>query len=289
MTGKRDIKKVVKEKYGKIAVRSEQNQSCCCCSGSAPPKYSVFSENYGRLDGYVPEADLGLGCGIPTKLAGIREGDTVVDLGSGAGNDIFVARSIVGDKGRIIGIDMTQEMVDKARRNNEKLGYENMEFHLADIEKMPLEECTADIVISNCVLNLVPDKPMAFREIHRILKPGGRFCISDIVTQGDLPASVRKSAELYAGCVASAVKQEEYLEIIREAGFVDVEIKASKTIEVPDELLKKYLSEDEISDLQRHGSAILSITVTGHKEVRAAGGKRRAGRVKVRARRPRRS
>jgi arsenite methyltransferase len=280
MTANKDIKGTVKKKYGKIATRPERKESCCCCGGKPPLEYSVFSENYSQLEGYVPEADLGLGCGIPTKLAGIREGDTVVDLGSGAGNDAFVARSIVGEKGKVIGIDMTQEMIDKARRNNEKLGHKNVEFHLADIEKMPLQEGSADVVISNCVLNLVPNKRKAFREIHRILKPGGRFCISDIITLGDLPAAVRKSAELYAGCVAGAVKQEKYLEIIREAGFVDVEIKASKTIEIPEELLKKYLSEDMITDLKRYGTAILSISVVGHKKTGAAGGKRGAGMAK---------
>ncbi len=196
-----------------------------------------MQDEYNNLDGYVADADLGLGCGLPTEYAGIKKGDTVVDLGSGAGNDVFVARAIVGDEGKVIGLDMTEEMIEKANLNKAKLGFKNVEFHLGDIEQMPFENNIADVVVSNCVLNLVPDKRKAFSEIYRVLKPGAHFCVSDIVIKGELPAGLKKSAEMYAGCVAGALQQDDYLGIIKETGFRNVEVKKTKVIELPDDVL----------------------------------------------------
>ena len=249
MQNEKEIKEMVKEKYGQIA---KQSTSCCgptSCCGTTNNKivgYTVMQDEYDHLDGYVADADLGLGCGIPTEFAGIKKGDAVVDLGSGAGNDVFVARALVGDGGKVIGIDMTQEMIDKAKLNNSKLGYKNVEFYFGEIEAMPLESSVADVVVSNCVLNLVPNKQKAFAEIYRILKPQGHFCVSDIVIKGELPANLKKSAIMYAGCVAGAIQQDEYLKIIQDAGFKNTEIKKTKVINLPDEIL----SDDKIASFR---------------------------------------
>lgn len=261
-----EIKQVVKEKYGEIAAKNQQGCGCGCGSKSAKiVGYTVMQDEYDHLDGYVADADLGLGCGVPTEYAGIKKGDTVVDLGSGAGNDVFVARSIVGDKGKVIGIDFTLEMIGKAMANKLKVGYENVDFKLGEIEAIPLESNSADVVISNCVLNLVPDKRKAFSEIYRILKPGAHFCVSDIVLKGELPTGLKKSAEMYAGCVAGALQQDEYLGIIKDTGFTNVEIKKNKVIELPDEVLKEYLNDSEIEKFRNNKVGIFSITVVGYK------------------------
>jgi len=262
-----EIKKVVKEKYGEIAAKNQQGCGCGC--GSKSNKivgYTVMQDDYDHLDGYVADADLGLGCGVPTEYAGIEKGNTVVDLGSGAGNDVFVARSIVGDEGKVIGIDFTLEMIGKAMANKLKVGYDNVDFKLGEIENIPLENNMADVVISNCVLNLVPDKSKAFAEIYRILKDGAHFCVSDIVIKGELPAGLKKSAEMYAGCVAGALQQDEYLGIIKESGFKNIEIKRTKVIELPDEVLKEYLNELEIEKFKSSKVGIFSITVVGYKQ-----------------------
>lgn len=265
-----EIKQIVKEKYGEIAKSTSisgccDTSSCCGSSDNSIVGYTVMKDEYDHLNGYVAEADLGLGCGLPTEYAAIKKGDTVVDLGSGAGNDVFVARAIVGDKGKVIGIDMTEEMIEKANRNNGKLGYSNVEFKLGDIENIPVGDSVADVVVSNCVLNLVPDKQKAFAEIHRILKPGGHFCVSDIVIKGELPANLKKSAEMYAGCVAGAIEQDEYLSIIKNAGFMNIEINKTKVIDLPDEVLKDYLSNSEIEVYRKSESRIISITVSANK------------------------
>jgi ubiquinone/menaquinone biosynthesis C-methylase UbiE len=263
-----NVKVIVKEKYGKIAKKAKSEEDCGCSCGCGPSvetDYSVFNDDYKNLDGYVAEADLALGCGLPTQYAGIKKGATVVDLGSGAGNDVFVARSLVGEAGRVIGIDMTEEMINKANENKAKLGFDNIEFRLGDIENMPIDDNETDVVISNCVINLVPDKQMAFSEIFRILKSGGHFCISDVVIQGKLPATLQNSAEMYAGCVAGALQKDEYLNIINQTGFRDVEVKTSKTIELPDDVLEDYLSEEEMGDYRKSGLGIFSITVVGYK------------------------
>jgi SAM-dependent methyltransferase len=267
MATNEELKEMVKEKYGEIA---ESNSSCCgptsCCGPeNKVVEYSVLQDDYTKVDGYVAEADLGLGCGMPTELAAIKKGDTVVDLGSGAGNDVFVSRALVGDSGKVIGLDFTQEMIEKANNNNRKLGYENVEFHLGEIENMPIENDTADVVVSNCVLNLVPDKEKAFAEMYRIIKLGGHFCVSDIVLKGELPLALQKSAEMYAGCVSGAIQQDDYLRIIKEAGFNNVEVKKSKTIELPDSELREILSDDEIELYHKSNIGIYSITVVGFK------------------------
>ena len=256
------LKDEVKSKYSEIAVKSN---SGCGCGCSKEPDPSIFTEDYRKLDGYVKEADLGLGCGVPTEHAGIKKGNTVVDLGSGAGNDVFVARSIVGDEGEVIGIDFTDEMIKKANRNLEKLGYKNVSFKYGDIENLPLEENTADVVISNCVLNLVPDKSKAFAEIYRVLKKGGHFCVSDIVTSGNLPAKLREVAALYAGCVSGAINQGEYIEIINSSGFKDVSIKTLKENYLPDEYLLEHISTQALEEFRKSGAGLFSLTVVGYK------------------------
>ncbi len=267
MENKNEIKEIVKEKYGQIAKQSGSccGPSSCCGTNSKIVGYTIMKDEYDSIDGYVAEADLGLGCGMPTEFAGIKKGDVVVDLGSGAGNDVFVSRALVGEEGRVIGLDMTSEMIDKANRNKEKLGYKNVEFYLGDIENMPLENSIADVVVSNCVLNLVPDKQKAFSEIYRILKTNGHFCVSDIVIKGKLPAELKKSAEMYAGCISGAVQEVEYLRIIREAGFANAEIRKVKKIELPDELLKNYLSPEGLNNYHSNIEGIFSITVTAKK------------------------
>lgn len=262
-----EIKEMVKEKYGEIA---EKDSSCCaptsCCGPTSKViDYTIMKDDYTNLKGYVAEADLGLGCGMPTELAGIEEGNTVVDLGSGAGNDVFVSRALVGETGRVIGIDFTQEMIDKANQNKNKTGFTNVEFKLGEIEDMPLENDIADVVVSNCVLNLVPDKEKAFAEMYRIIKPGGHFCVSDIVLKGELPEGLQKSAAMYAGCVSGAIQQEEYLGILEETGFNKVEVKKTKVIELPDDILKNYLNEEEMNIFKEKKIGILSITVVGYK------------------------
>jgi len=269
MKNSEELKNVVKEKYGEIAVSSPQS-GCCgttssCCSDSTNVEFVMIGDEYKNLNGYVADADLGLGCGIPTEFADIKKGDTVVDLGSGAGNDVFVARAIVGEEGKVIGIDMTELMIEKANRNNAKLGYNNVEFNLGDIETMPLENKIADVIVSNCVLNLVPDKVKAFNEIYRVLKPGAHFCVSDIVIQGEMSEELKHSAAMYTGCVSGAIEQEEYLEIIDEAGFKNVEIKKSKRIALPDDLLQKYLTQQGIKEYKENLKGIFSITVVGYK------------------------
>jgi len=264
-----ELKKIVKEKYGEIARAADAGPNCSCGCSCSPPGgpagYSVMNDEYKGIDGYVPEADLNLGCGLPINYAGIRPGDKVVDLGSGAGNDVFIARRIVGPAGRVIGVDFTQDMIDNARRNNKKMGYANVEFRLGDIEALPLENDTIDVIVSNCVINLVPDKKKAFAEIFRVLRPGARFCISDIVLKGELPEKLKSVAEMYAGCVSGALQKEDYLGIIRKAGFSNVEVQTSKRITLPDNALKDYLDDDEIALIRKSGFEALSITVTGKK------------------------
>ena len=259
-----ELKKLVREKYGLIANQSrQQNISSCCGSGPSccGSDYTIFSDNYSGVEGYAPEADLGLGCGIPTAFADIKTGDTVVDLGSGAGNDCFVARGLVGASGKVIGIDFTPEMVSKARENASRLGYRNVEFCQGDIENIPLNSDIADVVISNCVLNLVPDKERAFAGIFRILKPGGHFSVSDVVVTGKLPVALRQAAEMYAGCISGAVQRDVYIEIIRKAGFSSIRITKEKQLVVPDDILLTYISEATLADMKKSGTGIFSLGV----------------------------
>lgn len=264
----KDLKTIVKEKYSQIANQPKtQNETSCCgstgCCDSVD--YTIFSDDYSNLKGYSAEADLGLGCGIPTEFAGIQEGHHVLDLGSGAGNDCFVARSIVGEKGKVTGIDFTEAMIEKALINNEKLGYKNVEFIQGDIEEMPLPDSSFDVVISNCVLNLVPDKEKAFKEIYRVLKPDGHFCVSDVVISGNLPEKIKEDAEMYAGCVSGAIQKNDYLKIINENNFTDVSIEKEKEIEIPNTIMLNYLSMDELRKFKKEKIGIYSITVKAKK------------------------
>jgi ubiquinone/menaquinone biosynthesis C-methylase UbiE len=259
-----NIKSVVREKYAEIARKSNDNCGCGCC-GQSQNDFIILQDEYNEVEGYVADADLRLGCGLPTQFADIQVGDTVLDLGSGAGNDVFVARSLVGENGHVIGLDMTEEMIDKAVQNNKKMGYKNVEFRLGDIENMPLESHSVDVIVSNCVLNLVPEKKRAFNEIYRVLKPGGHFCVSDIVTKGELPEQIKHSAELYVGCVSGALKKEDYLKIIENTSFKKVQIHASKDILIPDELLKEILNDEYYSLVKDNDIGIISLTVSGYK------------------------
>lgn len=265
-----ELKIVVKETYGKIASQSRtQDDSSCCGSGPGCgcgcSDTAVMADEYSHIEGYVPDADLGLGCGIPTDGAGIKPGDHVLDLGSGAGNDVFVARRIVGESGKVIGVDFTEAMVAKANANNRKLGYQNVEFRLGDIEFLPVDSSSVDVVISNCVLNLVPDKTRAFNQIFRVLKPGGHFSISDIVVSAPLPDKMKKIAELYAGCVSGAIAQDEYIGMIKAAGFHSVNIVREKPVHIPEEILKEYLTDEERVEYKNTGIRIHSITVQGER------------------------
>lgn len=263
-----DLKLIVQDTYGKIALQSkQQNQSSCCGSTGCCDNmdYSIFSDDYAKIDGYNPDADLGLGCGIPTSYAGIQKGDSVLDLGSGAGNDCFVARTIVGPEGTVTGLDFTDAMLEKAKNNLSKTAFRNIEFVKGDIEQMPLNESTFNVVISNCVLNLVPNKQKAFSEIYRVLKLGGHFCISDVVLEGTLPDKLCEAAEMYAGCVSGAVQKSEYLDIISKTGFKNIEIKSEKRIEIPDTILLSYLNSAELHDFKLKNVGIYSITVNAEK------------------------
>lgn len=265
-----EIKNIVKERYSKIATQSKkENESSCCGTGSCDTiDYSVFALDYTKLKGYNPDADLGLGCGLPTEFAQIKEGDTVVDLGSGAGNDVFIARAIAGEKGRVIGVDFTKAMIDKANENKAKLGFENVEFRYGDIDKMPVDDNTADVIVSNCVLNLVPDKAKAFAEIYRVLKPGGHISVSDIVTSGELPLKIRAAANMYAGCIGGALVNADYLDKIKQAGLINVTVQKDRVINVPDEIMLDYLTIDELTAYKETGMNISSITVYAEKPVK---------------------
>ncbi len=261
-----NIKETVQEKYGEIAEKNRTEISAGCCGTSCGcGDVDLMADDYSTLQGYVADADLGLGCGLPTEFAKIKPGDTVIDLGSGAGNDAFVARSVVGETGRVIGIDFTQKMIDRARQNAEKLKYSNVEFRLGDLEDMPVYDSMADVVVSNCVLNLVPNKARAFQETFRVLKPGGHFSISDIVIDGKLPEDLKQAAELYVGCVAGAINKMDYLDLIYQTGFRKLKLQKEKVISLPDETVAQYLNEEEMKLYKDSGARILSITVYGEK------------------------
>ncbi len=267
MKNSEEIKEMVKQKYSEIALQDkESNLSSCCGSGGCSTEvYNIMSEDYNELKGYESDADLGLGCGLPTQFAKISKGDVVVDLGSGAGNDCFIARAETGETGKVIGVDFTEAMIAKARINADKLGYNNVEFRLGDIENLPVGGNSVDVVISNCVLNLVPNKQKAFSEIHRIMRNGGHFSISDIVVTGDLPEKIKNAAEMYAGCVASAINKDEYLGYIKELGFKNIVLQKEKPIIVPKDILVNYLTEEEINLYISSPNVIFSITVYAEK------------------------
>ena len=269
MNNENQMKELVREKYTAIALQDkEQNAASCCGATSAccgDEVYNIMADDYSKLEGYNPDADLGLGCGLPTEFAKMKEGDTVIDLGSGAGNDAFVARKVVGEKGKVLGIDFTEAMILKARANAEKLNYNNVEFRQGDIEDMPVTSNYANVIVSNCVLNLVPNKYKVISEIFRVLKPGGHFSISDIVLEGKLPSKWKEVAELYAGCVSGAVQKDVYLEMIREAGFSNIIVQKHKTIHIPDDILANYLTPEEITEYKNSNTRVTSITVYAEK------------------------
>ncbi len=262
-----ELKEMVKEKYAQIAMQDkETNMSSCCGSGTCSTEvYNIMSEDYSSLAGYTPNADLGLGCGLPTEFALMKEGDTVIDLGSGAGNDCFVARKFVGESGKVIGIDFTPEMIERARNNAETLGFNNVEFRQGDIEQLPVAANRADVVVSNCVLNLVPNKKNVINDILRVLKPGGHFSISDVVLKGELPLSLKDTAEMYAGCVSGAIQKTAYLQFIEEAGFVNIKVQKEKEIIIPTDILETYLSPAQMEEYRNMEIGIFSVTVYAEK------------------------
>ncbi len=267
MNSEQELKNVVREKYTRIAETGDKPTTASCCSSTTPTNkvYNIMMDDYSDTQGYVKDADLGLGCGLPTQFAKIAKGDTVIDLGSGAGNDCFVARHETGVEGKVIGVDFTPSMIQKARTNVEKLGYNNVEFREGDIDDMPVNDNVADVIVSNCVLNLVPDKQKVIGEMLRVLKPGGHFSISDIVLVGDLPSALRTDAEMYAGCVAGAIQKSDYLQYIKDAGFEQITLQKEKSITIPDDILAKSLSATEIEDFKKGATGIFSVTVYAEK------------------------
>ena len=262
------LRDTVRQKYAEIATRRPTACSSTSCCGTAPQPandFSMIGDAYAGVSGYLAEADLGLGCGLPVEHAGLDTGQTVLDLGSGAGLDAFVARRAVGDTGHVIGVDMTAEMIARARQNAQDSGYDNVEFRLGEIEHLPVLSDSIDVVISNCVLNLVPDKARAFAEIYRVLRPGGHICISDVVASRALPGWVKGIAEAYAGCVSGAIPKKDYLELIERTGFDTVAVAAERRIEVPAELLAQSLTAQQRAETERADLHVLSITVTAFK------------------------
>jgi SAM-dependent methyltransferase len=268
MKKEQELKNIVKDRYARIAEQGKAENASSCCGATAPSNkvYNIMMDDYSETNGYVEDADLGLGCGLPTQFANIKKGDTVIDLGSGAGNDCFVARHETGVEGKVIGIDFTPIMIGKARINAEKLGYNNVEFREGDIDDMPVSDDIADVIVSNCVLNLVPNKQKVVEEIYRVLKPGGHFSVSDIVLVGSLPAALREDAEMYAGCVAGAIQKSDYLQLIEDKGFQNIKVQKVKPIVIPDDILGKYLSQDEVINFNKGATGIFSITVYAEKK-----------------------
>ena len=267
------VKEMVKQKYSEIALQDKETNasSCCGTGGCSTEVYNIMSDSYNELEGYNADADLGLGCGLPTQYAKIKTGDVVIDLGSGAGNDAFIARHETGQTGKVIGIDFTPAMIEKARSNSEARGLNNVEFRQGDIENMPVTDNTADVIVSNCVLNLVPNKDAVFKEILRVLKPGGHFSISDIVLVGELPVQIQNAAEMYAGCVAGAIQKDEYLKLIEANGFENITLQKEKVITIPDDILSNYLSSEQIASFKQSGTGIFSVTVYAEKPAACCG------------------
>lgn len=259
-----NVKEMVKQKYSEIASQNEADSASCgtSCCGDVN---NIMADDYKNLEGYNPDADLGLGCGLPTQFAKIKKGDVVLDLGSGAGNDAFIARHETGETGKVIGVDFSIPMLERARKNASVRGFYNVEFRQGDIEKLPVDDNSVDVVVSNCVLNLVPNKEAVLKEIFRVLKPGAHFSISDIVLVGDLPANIQNAAEMYAGCVSGAIQKAEYLDLIKKAGFDNITLQKEKIITLPDQVLSEYLSADQLAEFKKSGTGIFSVTVYAEK------------------------
>jgi len=256
------LRETVRQKYAQVVKSSSDG---CCGSTRGAEKLNMIGDAYDGIEGYMAEADLGLGCGVPVEHAGLQAGQTVLDLGSGAGLDVFVARREVGAGGHVIGVDMTAEMIARARENAHRSGYSNVEFRLGEIEHLPVLSDSIDVVLSNCVLNLVPDKRQAFAEIWRVLKPGGHFCVSDIVTSGELPEWAKGVAEAYAGCVAGAIPKKDYLQLIQETGFSRIEVAKERRIEIPTGLLAGSLTPGQQEQVANSDLHVLSVTVKAFK------------------------
>jgi arsenite methyltransferase len=269
METQEQLKELVRQKYSEIALQDKETNASSCCGATSccnsEEVYNIMADDYSKMEGYNPDADLGLGCGLPTQFAKIKKGDVVIDLGSGAGNDAFVARHEVGETGKVIGIDFTPAMIEKARRNAEIRGFNNVEFRQGDIEDLPVGGNRADVIVSNCVLNLVPNKNGVMKEIFRVLKPGGHFSISDIVLEGDLPKELKQAAEMYAGCVSGAIQRKVYLELIEANGFKNISIQKDKAIIIPDDILSQYLTAEQMDVFRKSGTGIRSITVYAEK------------------------
>lgn len=272
MNNHAEVKEMVKQKYSEIALQDKDSNAASCCGASScsTEVYNIMADDYNVLEGYNPDADLGLGCGLPTQFAKIQKGNTVIDLGSGAGNDAFIARHETGETGKVIGIDFTPAMIERARINAEARGFSNVEFRQGDIEQMPVSANIADVIVSNCVLNLVPDKDAVLKDVYRVLKPGGHFSISDIVLEGELPLEIKNAAEMYAGCVAGAIQKQVYLSMIEANGFTNVVIQKDKPIIIPDDILKNYLTDQQLDEFKKSGTGIRSITVYAEKPIEKA-------------------
>ncbi|SFQ54350.1 arsenite methyltransferase [Parafilimonas terrae] len=270
METQKQLKEIVKQKYSEIALQDkETNQSSCCGSGGCSTEvYNIMSDDYSSVEGYNADADLGLGCGLPTQFAKIKKGDIVIDLGSGAGNDVFIARHETGETGKVIGIDFTPAMIERARQNAETRGFNNVEFRQGDIEDIPAGGNIADVIVSNCVLNLVPNKDGVMKEMYRVLKPGGHFSISDIVLEGELPKEIKQAAEMYAGCVTGAIQKQAYLELIESNGFENIIVQKNKAIVIPDDILQQYLSAEKLKAFKQSAAGITSITVYAEKPLK---------------------
>lgn len=254
----------VRAKYAQLAT-GDGSASSCCGADELCGVNNIMNESYEQLEGYVADADLGLGCGLPTAFAQIKKGDTVLDLGSGAGNDCFVARKEAGESGQVIGVDFTPEMVALAKKNADKMGYENVSFREGDITALPVNDATVDVVVSNCVLNLVAEKARVFAEMMRVMKPGAHFSISDIVTRGSMPEGLKQSAEAYAGCISGAIDADEYLLLIKEAGFTNIQVQKLRPIQLPETLQLQFAEANANIILKHADSGIFSLTVYAEK------------------------
>lgn len=267
-----EIKKAVREAYAKAAKRTssccEQTQSSCCTPDSASTTSSCIGYSETDLRSVPEAADLGLGCGNPVAIASLQEGQTVLDLGSGGGIDCFLAANKVGKDGKVIGVDMTPEMIDKARENAEKNNYHNVEFRLGEIEHLPAADNSVDVVISNCVINLSTDKGKVLREAYRVLKPGGRIAISDLALLKELPLDIRNSIQAYTGCIGGAILLDEYKKIVETVGFKDVQFKTNKTADISDENTEKAIkqsSQNVPDDFRKLVDYVVSVYIEGHK------------------------
>jgi len=264
---KKHVKEVVKNAYARIASQEVplNASSCQCCAETKNEELIQMSDSYQDLDGYLPDADLGLGCGLPTAYAAIQPGDFVLDLGSGAGNDVFIAAKQTGPSGRVTGIDMTPEMIRRAEQNAGKYAFRNVTFKLADIENLPLADDSADVIISNCVINLAADKKKVFKEIYRVLKPGAHFCISDIVSRGELPEALKRSAELYTGCLAGALDEEELRTMLSELGFENFTVHKEIYTSLNEDTLRSYLDDIELEAFRESRAGFCSLTFSAYK------------------------